>query len=188
VTYLVDPHGTGTERAIPEEVVLRRWRRRRFPGYEFSGARLSPTVWRALPALFGPDIEQWLSADAGAIDALRVTTLPALRARHLSTPDPETLRALLRACGLRGIKALIARHTSAEHQGHSGVPDLFLFATDRKGRVAIPRFVEVKKPAERISTDQTNEIRFMQSLGLHARVLILVERSHTVTESSIERI
>jgi hypothetical protein len=33
VKYLVDPNGQGEDREIPENVVLVRWRRRKFPGY-----------------------------------------------------------------------------------------------------------------------------------------------------------
>lgn len=42
-------------------------------------------------------------------------------------------------------------------------------------RVANPVFVEVKKPNERISPDQRAEMSFMLSLGLQARVLVLIE-------------
>jgi len=40
----------------------------------------------------------------------------------------------------------------------------------------IARFVEVKKPEEELSQDQKEEIAFLQSLELHARVLRLIER------------
>jgi hypothetical protein len=38
------------------------------------------------------------------------------------------------------------------------------------------RFVEVKKPDEPVSEDQHDEINFMIGMGLHARVLRLIER------------
>src|SRR5687767_4925565 len=63
VKYLVDPRGIGQERAIPEQVVLRRWRRRPLSGYVFSGVRLSPTLWRAIPAMLGPKPHKWMSLD-----------------------------------------------------------------------------------------------------------------------------
>jgi hypothetical protein len=40
----------------------------------------------------------------------------------------------------------------------------------------MPRFVEVKKPAERLSVDQLEEIHLLRNLGLKARVLRLEER------------
>ena len=41
VHYLIDPKGKGSEHAVPESVVLKRWRKRQFPNHTFSGARLS---------------------------------------------------------------------------------------------------------------------------------------------------
>jgi hypothetical protein len=41
----------------------------------------------------------------------------------------------------------------------------------------IARFVEVKKPEEAVSGDQHEEIGFLRSLCLHARILRLVERT-----------
>jgi hypothetical protein len=43
VRYLVDPDGLGDERAIPEDVVLIRWRRRKMDGHTFHGCRLGPS-------------------------------------------------------------------------------------------------------------------------------------------------
>jgi hypothetical protein len=39
----------------------------------------------------------------------------------------------------------------------------------------VARFVEVKRPDEEVSEDQHEEIEFLQSLGLHARVFRLQE-------------
>jgi hypothetical protein len=47
----------------------------------------------------------------------------------------------------------------------------------REGRPTMARFVEVKKPKERVSKDQKEEIEYLRSLGLQARVLRLKERS-----------
>ena len=70
-----------------------------------------------------------------------------------------------------------------EHAGHSGVPDLFLFARNTKTKKpSIARFVEVKKPKERVSQDQKDEIALLKSFGLHARVLHLIERHYDLTD------
>jgi hypothetical protein len=75
------------------------------------------------------------------------------------------------------LKAIVARHTDPARVENFGTPDLFLYATENKtGKVSIARFVEVKKPEEQLSDDQKGEINFLQSLGLHARVLRLIER------------
>ncbi len=175
VTYLVDPRGRGGERAIAEQVVLRRWRRRKTEDYVFSGSRLSSTVWRALQVAFGPGVEGWVGADASALAARLEARRQQLRAANLRAPAPEALHALLAVCGRRGIRVLVERHTNAL-PGRSGVPDLFLFAGRPDRPVEIARFVEVKKPEEPVSRDQRAEIAFMHSLGLHARVLRLIER------------
>ena len=176
VTYLIHPKGLGEERAIPEQVVLRRWRQRQFPGYTFSGGRLSSTVWRALPVMLGRDVRRWASLDVETLRRLREAKIEALRALQLLPPAAETVRALFDICGVTNIGRLVERHAAFAGTGVSGVPDLFLFARDERGRVGIARFVEVKKPEEPVSAAQFDEIRVLQSLGLHARVLRLEER------------
>ncbi len=83
--------------------------------------------------------------------------------------------ALLAAPGR--LQLLIRRHTSADFAGHSGTPDLFLFANNEATQIPmIARFVEVKKPKESVIKDQLAEIAFLNGLGLPTRVLRLVER------------
>ena len=92
-------------------------------------------------------------------------------------PEAGALNALLQACGPSSLAALTARHNDPVRHDRYGTPDLFLFATDEKTqRVTIARFMEVKKPEESVSRDQREEIAFLQTLGLDARVLRLVER------------
>ena len=58
-----------------------------------------------------------------------------------------------------------------------GTPDLFLYSVSvAKGDLSFFRLVEVKRPRERISQDQQEELDFLISLGLPARVLRLSER------------
>lgn len=177
VTYLVDQHGSGEERAIPEQVVLRRWRRRQFPGFVFSGERLSSTVWRAIPAMLGPDPEKWMALDVARLRDIREAKTKDLRVQHLTVPAAETLVALFAVCGSKRLSALVERHSQPARAGHSGVPDLFLFARGAGGTRPIARFVEVKKPEEPVSQDQLNEIAFLQDHRLDARVLRLIERA-----------
>lgn len=174
VTYLVDPAGLEEEREIPERVVLTRWRRRRFPGYSFSGCRLSSTVWRALPVWLGPEVEAWPRLAIGTLHDLKAEAEPQLRARNLRVPPVECAAAMIEVLGAAKLGALVERHAGRE--GRSGVPDLFLFARETSGRSVMGRFVEVKKPDEPVSEDQREEIGFMLALGLNARVLRLIER------------
>ena len=175
VTYLVDPHGQSEDREIPENVVLCRWRRRKFPGYSFSGCRLSSTLWRALPVWLGPDVERWPALGFEALAARKALVAVELRTRHLRVPSTDCAMALFDVCGPARLRALVERH--AYRGNRSGVPDLFLFARSTSGRSLIARFVEVKKPEEPVSEDQHEEMDFMLGLGLHARVLRLGERS-----------
>jgi hypothetical protein len=176
VKYLVDPLGSRDEFAIPEEVVLRRWRRRRFPDFVFSGERLSPTLWRALPVLFNSPPEKWELPSVDALEKMRQEASLQMLTLGLRLPAAETMKALFSVCGPKRLRALVERHAGLGPNGRSGVPDLFLYAKGKTGKPSISRFVEVKKPEEPVSADQLDEIRFMKSLGLHARVLRLIER------------
>ena len=176
VTYLLDSQGRGTVRAVPETVVLRRWRQRQFPGHRFAGERLSSTLWRAVAHGLGRDAEALCRLSLDELTAAVERARPGLGVLRL--PVPATLHALLAVCGPQRLQALLERHLSPQHAGLSGVPDLFVYAVDeRTGRPAIARFVEVKKPEEPASRVQLAEIAFLNGLGLHARVLRLKERS-----------
>ena len=177
VHYLIDPNGKGSDHAVPESVVLKRWRKRQFPNHTFSGSRLSSTLWRAVHQAFGENLSQWVGRSVLEIDENIKTNRDGLKAGdYLSLPSAETLHALFMTCGLERLQTIIARHTSPKHKGKSGVPDLFLFATNQTtGLPTIARFVEVKKPEEPASAVQLAEIDFLNGLGLHARVLRLIE-------------
>jgi hypothetical protein len=94
----------------------------------------------------------------------------------LELPAAKTLKALCLVCGPERMQVLLDKHNSIEHQGKSGVPDLFLYASHiQTGKPSIARFVEVKKPDEKVSKDQRDEIELLNSVGLHARVIRLNE-------------
>jgi len=177
VVYILDPSESGTEKGIAEQVVLHRWRRRRFPGYTFSGARLSPTLWRALPLALGEDTSVWGSLTPAAIRELVDHKRGDLRRSHLSVPSENVIWALVHVCGGERLHKIVERHNDPARLDKFGTPDLFLYATHSDtDQPIISRFVEVKKPEEVVSADQHGEIRFLQNLGLHARILRLVER------------
>jgi hypothetical protein len=175
VLYLVDP--LGDEFAIPEKVVLNRWRKRKHPNASFSGARLGPHLWRALAFALGSDCSAWPSKMTEAImdqacEDIRAGDQP--RAYLQSLPSLSTLEALWAICGQARLQKLVDHHTDPNI---FGVPDLFLFAREHKTQKPyMGRFVEVKKPEERISPGQREEIAFMNDLGLHARLIRLIER------------
>ncbi len=179
VSYLVDPEGKGVERAAPETVVLKRWRRRKKDGYTFSGTRLSSTLWRAIDHAFALAPAQICELSVDQIEEHVQEARSTLKRRHLSLPETVMLRALLLDIGPERLGKLIDRHMARSHHGRSGVPDLYLIARPAQSPTDKPeysRFVEVKKPKEQVSTDQQEEIEFMKSLSLHVRVLQLIER------------
>jgi hypothetical protein len=178
VTYLIDPSGIGEKRAIPETVVLSRWRQRKFPGYVFSGCRLSSTFWRAIAAAFGTDARLISKLSQEEIQQVLEDKRNILKSNgFLKLPNAETLHAIILISLPNRLQRMIDRHISEAHKGKSGVPDLFLFAqsvADKK--ITMGRFVEVKKPEEPLSKVQNEELDFMNSLGFNARVLRLIER------------
>lgn len=183
VYYFLDPDCKSSAKGIPERVALWRWRRRKRPeGYHFGGDRLSPNVWRAMAVAF-PD-GRGISADAtlenlsDAVEAVRAE----LRARHYSLPSTACLQAMFRGIGPERVKRLIERHGSPERAERYGTPDLFLYMTPTTpSRPPVIRFVEVKKPHERVRPDQWEEIDFLNAIGIPARVLRLVERDCPVS-------
>ena len=177
VTYFIDPKGEGAKMGVPETVVLTRWRQRVFENHRFSGSKLSPTLWRAVAAVYGKNAIKICKLSKEELEDLKKTKGPALKKlHHFTLPESNIMFALFYICGPERLKVLIDKHTSKEHEGRSGIPDLFLFATNKQtGKPSIARFVEVKKPKEPVSQDQKNEIELLNSMGLHARVMRLVE-------------
>jgi hypothetical protein len=177
VKYLIDPKGGGSDMGVPERVVLTRWRKRQFPNHKFSGDKLSSTLWRAVAAIYGKNAAKICSLSKEQLEEIKVIQrLPEGERNYLKLPASNIMFALFFICGPKRLQVLIDKHTSKKYEGRSGVPDLFLFAASTiTGKPSIARFVEVKKPGEKISQDQIDEIELLNSMGLHARVMRLVE-------------
>ena len=177
VRYLIDPKGEGTETGVPETVVLTRWRKRQFPNFSFSGEKLSSTTWRAVAAAFGNDARKICQLSLDQIQVIKEEKTECIKKQgYLVLPSVNTLKALCLICGPQRMQVLLDKHNSTDHKGKSGVPDLFLYATNiQSGKPSIARFVEVKKPDEKVSQDQKDEIELLNSMGLHARVIRLRE-------------
>jgi hypothetical protein len=176
VRYLVDPEGSGDERAIPEDVVLLRWRRRLMDRHTFHGCRLGPNTWRAIGYAFGSDAEQICRLSVEQIAAGRKDLGLDKDTHHFWLPDASTVACLLEALGPGQLDKILRRHLSPDRVNRFGTPDLFLFAKKRSdAKVSFFRLVEVKKPQEQISPDQHEEIAFLRSIGVPARVLRLIE-------------
>lgn len=172
VVFLVNETGAGSEYAVAESVVLRRWRQRTLNGYRFQGARLAPSFWWALSDALGPKVRVWKSFDADCIANL-VHQWRKTRKSYLKLPHANVINAVIAHCGTDNVAKLIDRHAARRESKLSGVPDLFLYATNASGKPCMGRFVEVKKPIEKVREDQKEEIAFLTELGLKARVLRL---------------
>jgi hypothetical protein len=184
VYYLVDPKGEGTEKKISETVVLQRWRKRVFEGYTFSGSKLNPKIWRNLPIVFDGSPKTWGKLSIEMIKFILDEKRSLMRKHYISLPSANILKALFEICGSGRLKALTERHNHDSRKEKYGTPDLFLYAIKKStGKASVARFVEVKKPEEPVSKDQREEIEFLQSLGLHARVLRLQEPKEGKAES-----
>jgi hypothetical protein len=178
VQYLVDPEGKGDERDIPEDVVLRRWRRRTMDGHTFHGCRLGPNTWRAIGYAFGSEAERICSLSVEQIAVGRQDLSLDNDSHHFRLPEASTVACLFQALGPGQLEKILRRHLSPERVERFGTPDLFLFARKRQeAKVSFFRLVEVKKPGEHISRDQHEEIAFLRSIGVPARVLRLIERN-----------
>lgn len=177
VKYFVDPGGHDEERAIPEEVVPKRWRRRTSTGHRFHEFRLGPNTWRALAHAFEFSASKICRLTAHEIDLTRKSLKLNDEKKHLWLPSANSVWSMTHVIGAKKLQHILDRHTNPDHAGRYGTPDLFLFATRSvDDKPAFYRMVEVKKPDEPTSEDQKTEILFLRSIGVPARILRLIER------------
>jgi hypothetical protein len=93
-------------------------------------------------------------------------------------PRAELVFDVFAAVSSSRLKAIIERHRreSEVDPVRPGVADLFLFKRRSDGAPYGVRFVEVKRPDERLQPHQIAELRFMRSIGFRAGVVRLLER------------
>ena len=172
VTCLLDPEGAGDARAIPEEIILRRWKGKEHAAYTHHGTRLNPNVWRAVQQMLGRDASLWLRHTVEMLHELRNE-----QPKKSEIPQAKDLHAMIHALGEDNLVSIVRHHVNEEGESIHGVPDLFLY-TRRKsdGTIAKYQFVEVKKPKEPLSHFQKEAIAMLHSLGIPAREIRLIER------------
>lgn len=176
VLYCVEPDGTGSRKAVAESVLLQRWRHRDSQTHIYSGSRLAPYAWSAVSKAFPAPISTWFESTEAVIRDRILAFRNENPVEARSMPNPSILKALLEVCGSDRLKAILARHTDSSRHDRFGTPDLFLYSRNRRSeRIASAQFIEVKKPEEAVSDDQREEIEFLQSLGLRAGVVRLIE-------------
>lgn len=183
VRYLVDPKGRDAEEATPERVVLKRWRRRSVPGYVFGGARLSPTVWRAVGLVFGTDARSIVALAESEVESQIVKSQGLLRRRKLSLPNPKVVYRIFQCLGIQRLTKILNRHLIDDGGKTSGTPDLFLYQLKIETRRAtFFIFVEVKKSDEPLKPHQRAEIEFLRQIGVPAREFRFSESRRSVNQ------
>jgi len=182
VEYLLDKSDEVQKFEIPEQIVLKRWKAKdgTSNAKRYSGFRLKPNTWKSLNYVFGFDVGRLSELDADQINTCfsERCTDEEFISRNLNKIDGYKVERLIRALGTEKLLQILKRHNDPEFPERYGTPDLFLFATNIiQNEIDHFRFVEVKRPQERLSVDQINELDFLiNELSLKARVLRLIER------------
>ena len=176
VTYLLNIN-SDEPRAIPEQIVLKRWRMREFVHSVARGFRLSPNFWRAIGIALGNNAKKIKSLNETEIEISFTKHQKALQIKKFKTQSASNLIEVFRSLETHQLQLILDRHLDPDRDDQYGTPDLFLF-TSHKTTHAISRtcFVEVKRPGEKLSDAQKNEINFLRNIGLKSRVFRLTER------------
>ena len=182
VEYLLD-HSDGVQSyEIPEQIVLKRWKAKDGTprAVRYSGFRLKPNTWKSLSFVFGFDVKRLSELNAGQINTCFSESCrdEEFNSRNFNKIDGYKVEILIKALGSEKMLQILKRHNDPEFPERYGTPDLFLFATKiDENKIDHFRFVEVKRPRERLSADQINELDFLKNeLNLKARVLRLIEQ------------
>lgn len=176
VRYLIDPKGKGEKEGIPEQVVLKRWRKRTMKGHTFGGVRLSPTIWRAIGLVFGQDARQIISLSEEEVVQTITANRDHLKSAHLKLPATDAVYIMIHSLGVRRLEKILHRHLIEDGGRKSGTPDLFLYQFNTKtNRANSFVFVEVKKPEEPLKPHQRAELEFLQQIGAPAREFRLMQ-------------
>jgi VRR-NUC domain len=165
-----------------EAVVLRRWRERSNEteaikiGVTFDACRLPPGTWSLLNACASAGLNLKIRVPA---DVLRMSLVEA-RLAHPTwrCPQHEKFARMIEHLRTRGVlSSILERDRITESPG---LPDLYLWRA-RSGTIEAGQFIEVKRRNRRTgykeptSRSQRDELTFLRSLGLKARVVYLEE-------------
>lgn len=167
VYYRLSMDGEFEHQAIPEQIVLKRWRQLSNNTYTCHGCRLGPNMWRSLA-----------DVDFLAVDWLeQVQRLSRSKAStSYKLPALSSLEALWGCLGGSRLAALQAFGQTMLSKNRFGTPDLFLWVTEKSSnRKLFGSFAEVKRPGEPVSRDQRLMLWAMKRMGMNATLLRLRE-------------
>ena len=175
VTYLIN--GNSDEaRAIPEEIVLKRWRSRKQANKSFKGFRLSPNFWRAIGLALGANALKIKSLKIQEIEANFSKYKKNLKEKNYKTQSVSNIIEVFKSLETVQLQSILDRHLDPNRIDKYGTPDLFLYVSHTTNySISMACFVEVKRPKEKLSDDQKNEINYLRSVGLKARIFRLKE-------------
>lgn len=173
VYYLLSGLADEPEMVIPEQIVLKRWRKLSSSRHTFHGCRLSPTMWRQLGAIDFEAADWRMRVQAALTNDPAKQSIDSTRSKLPSFSSLEALHSILGGERLGRInrfsQAMLERN-------RFGTPDLFLWITSKNlKRYTFGAFVEVKKPQEPVSLDQKTVLSMMRRLNVNAQVIRLRE-------------
>jgi hypothetical protein len=181
VTYQLWNNSDVDQPVIAEKIVLKRFCHRSTEMIVRDGARLQPSLWRAVDRLLTdhPDFFAYPfddEAGQGRMHEALAGIREPLRMANLKLPRDEVTARLIYTLGPDKVHQLVIRHRDPGRAAAPGVPDLVLFERSRMThRLHRFLFVEVKRPDEHLMAHQAAELAFMRSLGLEAGVYRLRE-------------
>lgn len=182
VEYLIDPKGLLEKGyGIPEQVVLSRWKKKSSRKIYCSGMRMSPNIWRSIYVALGTDTSVISDMSFEQINICYQRKSEELKALHYPTISGEKISYLARGLGVNNLDALLLRHNDPDRAGIFGTPDLYLWKyTYKTKEIHSIKFVEVKKPQEPLSSDQRDELEYLNNvLGIPTILFRLKEQNLT---------
>lgn len=164
------------QKVIPEQIVLKRWRKRKFVHSVPRGFRLSPNFWRAIGITLGKNAKNIKLFNKNEIETNFKKHQEVIRSKKFKIQSASNIIEIFKYLETHQLQLILDRHLDPNREKKYGTPDLFLFLEHKKtNSISRACFVEVKRPNEPLSNDQINEINFLRNIGLRSRVFRLIE-------------
>ena len=146
VTYLIN--GNSDEaRAIPEEIVLKRWRSRKQANKSFKGFRLSPNFWRAIGLALGANALKIKSLKIQEIEANFSKYKKDLKEKKYKIQSAKNIIEVFKSLKTEQLQSILDRHLDPNRIDKYGTPDLFLYVSHITNySISMACFIEVKNP------------------------------------------
>ena len=176
VEYLLDPTGADTATyEIPEQIVLKRWRKRKVQTSKLGGMRLNPNIWKSINMALGGNAENIANLSCQEIDNRFSASKEDRSVKNFPSSNGFNIQKIIKGVGIEKFQVLLDRHSS--EKSVYGTPDLFLWSlTPIHEIIQEVFFVEVKRPTEQLKDHQKNELFFLRdNLKLNAILLRLRE-------------